>query len=531
MLNPYSPFRQPIYASKGMVATSQPLAAQAGLFILREGGNAIDAAIATAAALTVLEPTSNGIGGDAFALVWTEGKLHGLNGSGRAPRLLSRDALQGMGISEIPSKGWVPVTVPGAPRAWADLHQRFGRLPFHQVLAPAIEYARGGYPLSPVLAHNWKRAIRAYAANTSEEFKGWQQTFTPEGFEPKAGQLWSSESHARTLEAIARSQAEEFYSGDLAKRIDHFAKDTGGFIRLEDLALHKSQWVQPISVEHQGHQVWEIPPNGQGIVALEALNILKGFELPKHREDPEGLHLQIEAMKLAFADAFQHVGDMEHVDVPVQKLLSEEHAAAHRSLISGQARVPEPADPASHGTVYLCTADGEGNMVSFIQSNYMGFGSGIVVPNTGIALQNRGHNFNLVSGHPNELKPRKRPYHTIIPGFLTRGDEPVGPFGVMGGFMQPQGHLQMVLNTLNHGMNPQVALDAPRWQWTSGLKVEFEAHMPRHVVQALQDMGHQVSVLADPSAFGRGQIIWRDPKTGVLSGGSDGRTDGQVAGY
>lgn len=531
MLNPYSPFRQPVYASQGMVATSQPLAAQAGLHILREGGNAIDAALAVAAALTVLEPTSNGIGGDAFALVWTEGKLHGLNGSGRAPRLLSRDALLGMDITDLPSKGWVPVTVPGAPRAWADLHERFGRLPFHQVLAPAIHYARTGYPLSPVLAHNWRRAVRAHAAQAGEEFRSWKDTFAPEGFTPQAGQVWQSEAHARTLEAIARSHSEEFYSGDLAKRMDHFAKDTGGFLRLEDLALHKSQWVEPISVEYRGHQVWEIPPNGQGIVALEALNILKGFDLPRNREDPEGLHLQIEAIKLAFADAFKHVGDMEHVEVPVQRLLSEEHAAERRSLISSTARAPEPAQPASHGTVYLCTADSEGNMVSFIQSNYMGFGSGVVVPNTGIALHNRGHNFNLIPGHPNELKPRKRPYHTIIPGFLTRDGVPMGPFGVMGGFMQPQGHLQMVVNTIDHLMNPQVALDAPRWQWTDGLNVQLEAHMPRHVAQALQNMGHQVTLVPDYSAFGRGQIIWRDPSTGVLCAGSDGRTDGQAAGH
>ncbi|ACO47594.1 gamma-glutamyltransferase family protein [Deinococcus deserti] len=527
-MQPYPSIRQPVYARNGMVATSQPLAAQAGLFILREGGNAVDAAIATAAALTVVEPTSNGIGGDLFALVWDSGEVHGLNGSGRSPALLNMDALPG---GEMPTHGWLPVTVPGAPRAWADLHARFGRLPFEQVLAPAIEYARRGYALSPVLAHGWARGIQAHRQRTGVVFEPWLDTFAPSGFQPAPGALWASEAHATTLEQIARSGAADFYEGNLARRIDTYAQDTGGLLRAGDLAAHQSEWVKPISVRYQDHDVWEIPPNGQGIAALIALGILDGMDLPPTRDDEYGLHLQIEAMKLGFTDAHRYVADPAVSDVPVQQLLDPAYHAARRALIGEQALNPEPGDPQSHGTVYLATADGDGQMVSLIQSNYMGFGSGVVVPGTGIALQNRGHNFNLDASHPNALAPGKRPYHTIIPGFLTQGQHAVGPFGVMGGFMQPQGHVQVILNTLRYGMNPQQALDAPRWQWTSGKTVEVEHGLGASLSRALAARGHDLKVQLDPGAFGRGQIIWRDAKTGVLSGGSESRADGQAAAF
>nr|WP_157448979.1 gamma-glutamyltransferase family protein [Deinococcus peraridilitoris] len=510
-----------------MVATSQPLAAQAGLFILKEGGNAVDAAIATAAALTVVEPTSNGIGGDAFALVWAEGRLHGLNGSGNSPALLGRDALPG---GELPAHGWLPVTVPGAPRAWADLHARFGRLPFEQVLAPAIRYAREGYPLSPVLARNWARAARIYGARGGDYLGPWFETFMPSGFTPRAGALWASEGHARTLESIAASGAKSFYDGELAAQIDAHARATGGLLRAGDLAAHESEWVEPIKVSYRDHDVWEIPPNGHGIAALIGLGILEGLELPGTRDEVEGLHRQIEATKLGFADAHRYVADPRHADVPVRELLCPSYHARRRALIGEQALTPEAGDPHGGGTVYLSTADGEGNMVSFIQSNYMGFGSGVVVPGTGISLQNRGHNFNLEAGHPNEIAPGKRPYHTIIPGFLTRGDEPVGPFGVMGGFMQPQGHLQVVVNTLDYGMDPQMALDAPRWQWTGGKTIEVEHGLPVHVARELAARGHDIKVQHESGSFGRGQIIWRD-EHGVLRGGTESRTDGQVAAY
>lgn len=520
--------RQPVYARQGMVATSQPLAGQVGLFVLQQGGNAVDAAVATAAALTVVEPTSNGIGGDLFALVWAGGALHGLNASGRAPALLTRGALPG---GELPTHGWLPVTVPGIPRGWADLHGRFGRLPFEQVLAPAIHYAERGYPLSPVLAEGWQRGIRAHQQRQGAEFAPWLETFAPAGFTARPGEVWASAAHAQTLERIARTHADDFYCGKLAAQIDAFARDTGGLLRAEDLAAHQSEWVTPISAAYQDHVAWEIPPNGQGLAALLALGILDGLDLPGHL-DEHSLHLQIEAMKLGFADAKRYVADPQHVDVPVEALLSPAYATARRALIGPQARDPEPGDPHSHGTVYLAAADGEGQMVSLIQSNYMGFGSGVVVPGTGVGLQNRGHNFNLEAGHPNELAPGKRPYHTIIPGFLTRMDgTPVGPFGVMGGFMQPQGHLQVVLNTVQYGMNPQQALDAPRWQWTGGKVIEVEHELGAVLARALQARGHQVKVDLNPAAFGRGQIIWRDPRTGVLCGGSESRADGQVAAF
>ncbi|GGL93296.1 gamma-glutamyltransferase [Deinococcus aerolatus] len=525
----FTSIRQPVYARQGMVATSQPLAAQAGLHMLREGGNAIDAAIATAAALTVVEPTSNGIGGDLFALVWDDGALHGLNGSGRSPQALSLDALPG---GQMPTHGWLPVTVPGAPLAWADLHARFGRLPFAQVLAPAIHYARHGYPLSPVLAENWRRGIEAHRARTGPEFDEWRRVFAPDGFQAQAGELWQSPDHAQTLERIADSAAADFYEGELARKTDAHARATGGLLRLEDLGEHRSEWVTPISRAYQDHRLWEIPPNGQGLAALVALGILDGLDLPPRHDDPAGMHLQIEAMKLGFVDAHRYVADPQHGPVPVEALLAERYLASRRAQIGAVAIDPQAGDPDSHGTVYLAAADRDGQMVSLIQSNYMGFGSGVVVPGTGIALQNRGHNFSLEAGHPNVLAPRKRSYHTIIPGFLTRQDGvPMGPFGVMGGFMQPQGHLQVTVNTVKYGMNPQQALDAPRWQWTGKTTVEVEHELGGAAARALQARGHNVVVQLNPNAFGRGQIIWRDPATGVLTGGSESRTDGQVAAF
>ena len=519
--------RRPAYARRGMVATSQPLAAQAGLSILQAGGNAVDAAIATAAALTVVEPTSNGLGGDAFALVWAGGELHGLNASGAAPAALSLDALPG---GELPKHGWLPVTVPGAVRGWADLHARFGRLDFAQLLAPAIRYAREGYPLSPVLAQNWARAIRSYRALNLPIFGEWFRTFAPDGFTPRPGALWRSEGHARTLELIAQTGGAAFYEGELAGQLDAHARATGGLLRGDDLAAHRSEWVRPIHTDWHGHRVYEIPPNGQGIAALVALNVLDAGRLPERRDDPAGLHLQIEALKRGFHDAHAYVADPRHVPVDVAGLLSAANAERHRSLLGEQAHDPATHAPSSGGTVYLAAADADGQMVSLIQSNYMGFGSGVVIPGTGIGLHNRGHNFHLDPAHPNALAPGKRPYHTIIPGFLGRADgTPVGPFGVMGGFMQPQGHLQVVVNTVRYGMNPQQALDAPRWQWLQGRTVEVEPALGEQLARALVARGHDVRVQLDPGSFGRGQMIRRDPETGVLEGGTESRTDGHIA--
>ncbi len=527
--NPYPIKRNATYARNGMVATSQPLASQAGLEVMKKGGNAIDAAIATAACLTVVEPTSNGIGGDAFALVWTKGKLHGLNGSGKSPRSISIDAIKAAGHSSMPRYGWMPVTVPGAPAAWAELSERFGKLPFKEVLQPAITYAEEGFPVSVTLSKYWQRAFQIFKKQLKgKEFDHWFTTFAPKGRAPLPGEIWSSPYHARTLRLLAETNSESFYTGEIADEIASFSKEYGGFITKEDLAANQPEWVDPIKVNYRGYDVWEIPPNGQGIITLQALNILKGFEF-REKESVKTYHQQIEAMKLAFADGLKYVTDLEKMNHTTEELLDEAYAEERRSLIKDYAQKHEPGDLAKGGTIYLCTADGEGNMVSFIQSNYMGFGSGVVVPGYGITLQNRGHDFSLDPNHVNALAGGKKTFHTIIPGFLTKGKEAVGPFGIMGGLMQPQGHLQVVMNTIDFGLNPQAALDAPRWKWSTGNVVEVEHRFYHHIAEELTQLGHDVQYVVEPNNFGRGQIIWRDHESGVLIGGSESRTDGSVA--
>lgn len=528
--HPYTGSRTPFYAKNGMVCTSQPLAAQAGLDILRQGGNAVDAAIVTAACLTVVEPASNGIGGDAFALVWTGGQLHGLNSSGPAPGSLSIEALKARGYDEIPQLGVIPVTVPGAPAGWAELSRRFGKLPFADVLRPAIRYAEEGYPLSPTVALLWEAAFQTYSRQTGKPFAAWFETFAPAGRAPKAGETWSSPDHARTLRMIAESNAEAFYRGELADRIEQFVAEHGGFLTKADLAAFRPEWVDPIRATYRGYDVWEIPPNGQGLVALLALNILNRFEMPE-QPSADTYHLQIEAMKLAFADGKAYITDSRRMKTRVEDLLSEAYGCERGELITDRAGLPEAGRPSSGGTVYLATADAEGNMVSYIQSNYLGFGSGTVVPGTGISLQNRGYNFSMDPNHANCLAPGKRTYHTIIPGFLTRDGVPVGPFGVMGGFMQPQGHVQVLMNTIDFHLHPNAALDAPRWQWTNDRRVLVEPHFPTHIAQELRRRGHDIELSLATLDFGRGQIIWRDPDTGVLCGGCESRTDGAVAAW
>jgi len=528
---PYPSARSPLFASRAVVATSQPLAAQAGLQMLERGGNAVDAAIAAAAALTVVEPTSNGIGSDAFALVWDGARLHGLNGSGRAPAGLTPELVRGLGHETMPTRGWLAVTVPGAPAAWRDLHRRFGRLRFAVLFEPAIAYAERGFPLSPVLAYYWQRGCEIHAAAAGAEYAGWAETFAAGGSAPRAGEIWRSLGHARTLSQIAESEADAFYRGELARAMVDFAARTGGTLTADDLAAHSSSWVDPISTTYRGYDVWEIPPNGQGIAALIALNLLEHYELHTMRRESElAYHLQIEAIKLAFADAQRYVGDPERAAVPTAALLSTAYADERRKLIGERAGEPAPGDPLRGGTVYLCAADEDGMMVSFIQSNYMGFGGGIVVPGTGIALQNRGAGFSLQAGHPNELAPGKRPFHTIIPAFLTQDGTPIGPFGVMGGHMQPQGHVQMVLNTVDWGLNPQASLDAPRWYWDAGRTLLLERGVAAQIGDALRGRGHAVSVAPGAGMFGRGQIIWRMPN-GAYVAGSDGRADGAAVGY
>ncbi|WP_347551055.1 gamma-glutamyltransferase family protein [Pseudalkalibacillus hwajinpoensis] len=531
LYQPYTSSRLPVIANKGMVATSQPLAAQAGLDMLKKGGNAIDAAIATAACLTVVEPTSNGIGGDAFALVWAEGKLHGLNGSGPAPASLSIEELKKRGLDHIPKYGLTPVTVPGAPGAWAALSKRFGKLPFKELFEPAISYAKEGYPISATLGRLWDQAYKTMKEHcTDEVYESWFETFCPDGRAPAIGETWKSQGHASTLSDIAKTKAESFYRGELADQIDAFSIQNGGFLRKEDMEAFYPEWVEPISANYRGFDVWEIPPNGQGLVALMALNILKGYTFTD-RDTVDTLHKQIEAMKLASTDGQTYITDRNEMRRSVEGLLSEAYTTFRRDLIGKEARLPEPGEPQRGGTVYLATADEDGNMVSFIQSNYIGFGSGIVVPDTGIALQSRGLNFSMDPFHDNALKPGKRPYHTIIPGFLTRGEKAIGPFGVMGAFMQPQGHVQVIMNAIDFHLNPQAALDAPRWQWKHNLSVDVEQTMPPHLAAALARKGHDVRVERDSSTFGRGQIIWRDEASGTYTGGTESRTDGTIASW
>lgn len=529
LYNPYTSKRNTVFAKNGMVATSQPLAAQAGIEVMQKGGNAIDAAIATAAALTVVEPTSNGIGGDAFALVWVNNKLHGLNASGPAPESLTIDAVKAAGHDKMPVHGLIPITVPGVPAAWAELARKFGNLPLKESLAPAIRYAEEGYPLTPILGKYWKFAYNKYKTSfTTEEFEGWFETFAPDGRAPEIGEIWKSPGHAATLRSIGESNAESFYKGEIADKIDAFMEKHGGHLRKSDLEKFTPEWVEPVSTNYKGYDIHEIPPNGQGMIALMALNIFAEMNLAKPH-DITTIHEQIEAMKLAFTDGKAFIAEPENMPVETEFLLSKEYAQQRASKITTTASLPEPYDLPKGGTVYLATADGEGNMVSFIQSNYMGFGSGIVIPGTGIGLQNRGADFSLDENHPNALKPGMRTYHTIIPGFMTKDGQAVGPFGVMGGYMQPQGHYQVAINTIDYKLNPQAALDAPRWQWIEGKIVHVEPEFPNHIAQALTRLGHNIHVTTDTGSFGRGQIIWRNPETGVLSGGTESRTDGTIA--
>jgi gamma-glutamyltranspeptidase / glutathione hydrolase len=547
---PYPSRRMPVLADN-VVATSQPLAAQAGLRMLLRGGNAADAALATAIALTVVEPTSSGIGSDAFCILWDGSQLHGLNASGRSPAALTPEHF--VGRDAIPVVGWDPVTVPGAVSAWAEVSRRFGRLPFADLFAPAIEYASEGYPASPVTAAAWANAPQAYG-----QFESFMQTFCPNGRAPLPGERIRLPDHARTLTQIAESNGEAFYRGELAERIEAHARETGGLLTADDMAAHQADWVGTASVDYRGLTLHEIPPNGQGLAALIALGILEHHPLTDCPADSaDSLHLQIEAMKLAFADGHRYIADPDHMDVTVESLLDRAYLEERAALIDmSKAGEPGPGVPHDHGTVYLTAADRDGMMVSFIQSNYYGFGSGIVVPGTGIALQDRGCGFTLEPGHPNQVGPGKRPYHTIIPAFVTRDGEPpvvseghsprveppvesesqkarVEPwmsFGVMGGPMQPQGHLQMMVRIAGHGQNPQAAADAPRWQVRCGERdVIVEEGVGREVIDQLIARGHRVSA-GLPTAFGGAQLIAKLPDGGYVAA-SEPRKDGQAVGF
>lgn len=527
---PYPSKRNVVYARNGMCNAGNPHAASAGLQTLLKGGNAVDAAVAMASAMPVVEPTGNGLGADCFVILWYEGKMYGLNASGPAPKSLSVAALKDRGFEKIPSYGVEPIDVPGAVAGWMTLHERFGKLPLEEVMAPAIRYAEEGYPVTPNISRLWQEAFENYSKYRDRpEFQGWFDTFAPNNTWLKPGEMFRCPDMAKTLKEIAATKGESFYRGAIAEKIDAFFKKHNGFLTKEDLAAFKPEWVDPISVNYHGVDVWELPPNGHGITVLMALQILKDMKLGE-RDCVDTMHKQIEAMKLAMVDTAQYVAEPSYMKVSVDQLLSEKYAAKRRALINDQAIMPEPGEPGCPSTVYFCCADGEGNMVSFIQSNFRGFGSGIVVPGTGISLNDRAENFKFDENHANALAGGNRPYHTIIPGFLTQDGKPLGPFGIMGGWMQPQAHVQVVMNMIDWHLNPQQALDAPRWQWVGGKKVEVEQETPNYIIRQLQRMGHQIIVQPDPYHMGRGQVILRD-ENGVLCGATEKRTDGQIMSY
>lgn len=517
---PYPSRRMPVLA-KNCVATTQPLAAQAGLSMLAKGGSAADAAVATAIALTVLEPTANGIGSDAFAIVWDGMALAGLNASGRAPMGWTPDRFAG---PLIPETGWDSATVPGAVSAWTALHRKFGRLPFDTLFEPAIRYARDGFMVSPVISLQWARQVERLKRQP-----GFAETFLPHGRAPSAGELFRAPDHARTLERVAESASEAFYRGAIAEAIARASHAAGAAMTEADLATHSCDWVEPIAVPFQGHLVHELPPNGQGLAALVALGILDHCDLAGLAPDsPEMLHLQIESTKLGMADVAAHVADPDYMRIDVAALLDPARLAdCARRINGGRADAPAPRPRRDGGTVYLAAADASGMMVSYIQSNFDGFGSGVVVPGTGIALNNRGACFVVAPGHPNSVAPAKRPLNTIIPGFITKDGAPVAAFGLMGGTMQPQGHVQVASRMFASRQNPQTAIDGPRWR-VKEKELLVETAMPNDVRRGLEAKGHRL-IPGTIFDFGASQII-RRTDNGYI-GASESRRDGCAAGF
>ncbi|PUE32238.1 gamma-glutamyltransferase [Limnohabitans sp. Jir61] len=534
--NPYTSTRLPVFA-RNVVSTSHPLAAQAGLRMLWQGGNAVDAAIAAAAAITLTEPVSCGLGSDAFCILWDGQQLHGLNASGTAPQAWTPEYFKrkyGDGIATPPKRGMDSVTVPGAVAGWVAMSERFGKLPFEDLLQPAIEIAERGYLLPVVVQQKW-----AAATPELQSQPGFAQNFLPWGRAPNVGELFKFSAAAKGLRAIAKSQGQALYGGEIAQAIEAFSNQHGGSITARDFANYKAEWVAPIAQNYRGYTLHEIPPNGQGIAALIALGILEHFDIASMAVDGvDSQHLQIEAMKLAFADVYRYVAEPSAMDVTPAQMLDPAYLKQRAQLIDMQrAQDFGAGNPVKGGTIYLSTADENGMMVSFIQSNYMGFGSGCVEPTYGISLQNRGHGFSVNANGLNPanlVAPGKRPFHTIIPAFLSKDGMPVMSYGVMGANMQPQGHMQTLVRMLDYGQHPQAACDAPRWRYNAGLEINVEASLHAQTASGLQARGHQVGVINDSyQDFGAGQFIWRmgDPKVEGYVAASDARRDGLAAGF
>jgi gamma-glutamyltranspeptidase/glutathione hydrolase len=532
--------RSEVIAVNGMACTSQPLATQVALDILKGGGNAIDAAIAANAMLGLVEPTSCGIGGDLFAIIWSEQKqqLYGLNASGRSPRSLKLDYFNERGFEYIPATGPLPVSVPGCVDGWFEMHDMFGKLPMEKILQPTINYARDGFPVSELIAYYMNVGTR-----NLKRYPNVADIYMPGGHSPRKGEIFKNTALANTLELIAKGGRDEFYKGSIARIISDFMSEQDGFLSYEDLARHHSEWVEPISTDYRGYTVWELPPNGQGTAALQMLNILEGYDIKEMGfGSAEYIHHFVEAKKLAFADRAKYYADPAFNDLPLKELISKEYADKRRKLINPDqaARVVSAGNPEVGNTIYLTVADKEGNMVSLIQSNYRGMGSGMCPPGLGFILQDRGELFSLEEGHFNVYAPGKRPFHTIIPAFITKDGKPLISFGVMGGSMQPQGHTQIVVNIVDFGMNLQEAGDAPRIRhsgssqptgsiMTNGGEVNLEYGFRWEEIQKLIIKGH--SIQWDLGGYGGYQAIMRDPETGVYYGASESRKDGQAAGY
>jgi len=532
--------RSEVIAQHGMACTSQPLATRVAIDILKKGGSAVDAAIAANAMLGLVEPTGNGIGGDLFAIVWDAKtqKLYGLNASGRSPKSLTLKYFKDKGIKHIPALGPLPVSVPGCVDGWFELHGKFGKLKMQENLQPAINYAKEGFPVSELIAYYWRRN-----AERLKEFEGFAEIYMPNGKAPAKGEIFKNQYLAKTLELIAKNGRDEFYKGSIAKAIDAYMKRNGGFLSYDDLAAHKSEWIEPVSSSYRGYDIWELPPNGQGIATLQILNILEQYDIKSMGfGSAEYMHLFIEAKKLAFEDRARYYADPDFVKVPYKQLISKEYAKERAKLINlnRSARSYDAGVLQTGNTIYLTVADSEGNMVSLIQSNYRGMGSGMTPNGLGFILQDRGEMFSLTEGHPNVYEPGKRPFHTIIPGFITKDGKPYISFGVMGGGMQPQGHAQIVVNLIDFGMNLQEAGDAPRIQhegsseptderMTDGGTVYLESGFDYQQIRKLLEKGHKVSYSLD--GYGGYQAIMFDAKNRVYIGASESRKDGQAAGY